>query len=130
VGKSLEGVPPPPSTFFVLLKPVAGAFIAAVAATLIYAVLHAAPQRGAAPQPETHIGSLLAVVVDCAPTAADCAPRTEFYLSAGGRIVPLDLSNATVLVPLGEYVGRPDRAVKVVGVMEGGVLKAMLVAPA
>jgi len=110
------------------LKPAAGAVLAAVA--VLCAFLCTAPQRPAALQPETYIGSLLAVVADCTPGAADCAPRTEFYLAVGGRAVPLDLSNAAVLVPLHEYVGRPDRAVRVVGVLEGGVLRAELVAPA
>jgi len=84
-----------------------------------------APQQ--TPQQVTYIGNLLAVVVDCAPGAQNCKPRTEFYLAVDNKTLPLDLTNATIQIPLNEYVGKPDKQVKVVGILEGGVLKATLV---
>jgi len=84
-----------------------------------------APQQ--TPQQVTYVGNLLAVVVDCAPGAQNCKPRTEFYLAVDNKTLSLDLTNATIQIPLNEYVGKPDKKVKVVGVLEGDVLKATLV---
>jgi len=100
--------------------------IVVTVAVLLYASQNRqAPQQ--TPQQVTYVGNLLAVVVDCAPGAQNCKPRTEFYLAVDNGTLPLDLSNATIQIPLNEYVGKPDKRVKVVGVLEGGVLKASLV---
>jgi len=99
--------------------------VVAVAVLLYESQNRQAPQQ--TPQQVTYVGNLLAVVVDCAPSAQDCKPRTEFYLAVDNKTLPLDLTNATIQIPLNEYVGKPDKRVKVAGVLEGGVLKATLV---
>ena len=99
--------------------------VVAVAMLLYASQNRQAPQQS--PQQVTYVGNLLAVVVDCAPGAQDCKPRTEFYLAVDSGTLLLDLTNATVQIPLNEYVGKPDKKVKVVGVLEGDVLKASLV---
>jgi len=101
--------------------------IVVAVAILLYAYFQSGQAPQQTPQQVTYVGSLLAVVVDCAPGAQDCKPRTEFYLAVDSGTLSLDLSNATIQIPLNEYVGKPDKRVKVVGVLEGGVLKASLV---
>jgi len=75
----------------------------------------------------TYIGSILAIVKDCAPFAEDCKPETYFYLSVNGNTFLLDLENATIQVPLHEYVGVPDKKVKVIGILENSTIKAILI---
>jgi len=82
------------------------------------------------PRQQEYVGHLVALVVDCAPGAQDCRPRTEYYLDTGNGTLPLDLSNAVIQVPLSEYVGNPGKKVRAVGVLESGVLKVRLLAPA
>jgi len=112
------------------MKWIVGIIIVVVIVVAVVMLLYASQNRQApqqTPQQVTYVGNLLAVVVDCAPGAQNCKPKTEFYLAVGNKTLPLDLTNATIQIPLNEYVGKPDKRVKVVGVLEGGVLKASLV---
>jgi len=75
----------------------------------------------------TYIGSILAMVKDCAPFAENCKPETYFYLSVNDSMFLLDLENATIQIPLHEYIGVPDKKVKVIGVLENNTIKAILI---
>ena len=75
----------------------------------------------------TYIGSILALVKDCVPFAENCKPETYFYLLVNDSMFLLDLENATVQIPLHEYVGVPDKRVKVIGVLENNTIKAILI---
>jgi len=101
-------------------------FILAALLIILIALSKVAPQPQGQ-QKGAYVGSLVALVVDCAPDAVDCRPYTEYYLVTDNIMLRLDLSNATIQVPLGEYVGVPDKKVKVIGTLDGDVLRAELV---
>jgi len=101
-----------------------------VTSLIILIVLSHVLSNDARPQVQqrgVYIGVLTAVVVDCAPSVQDCRPRTEYYLVTDGETLRLDLTNATIQIPLNEYVGKPDKKIKVVGTFNGSVLKAELI---